>query len=36
MSEDVGFVTMGQSSGRENVPEIGVGMLGYSFMGKGP
>ncbi len=34
MSEDVGFVTMGQSSGRENVPEIGVGMLGYSFMGK--
>ncbi len=34
MSEDVGFVTMGQSSGRENVPEIGVGMLGYAFMGK--
>lgn len=34
MSEDVGFVTMGQSSGREDVPEIGVGMLGYAFMGK--
>lgn len=34
MSEDVGFVTMGQASGREDVPEIGVGMLGYAFMGK--
>lgn len=34
MSEDVGFVTMGQSSGREDVPEVGVGMLGYAFMGK--
>ncbi len=34
MSEDVGFVTMGQTSGREDVPEIGVGMLGYAFMGK--
>ncbi len=34
MSEDVGFVTMGQSSGRDDVPEIGVGMLGYAFMGK--
>ncbi len=34
MSEDVGFVTMGQSSGQEDVPEIGVGMLGYAFMGK--
>ncbi len=34
MSEDVGFVTMGQTSEREDVPEIGVGMLGYAFMGK--
>ena len=34
MSEDVGFVTMGQSSGRKDVPVIGVGMLGYAFMGK--
>ena len=34
MSEDVGFVTMGQTSGQEDVPEIGVGMLGYAFMGK--
>ena len=25
---------MGQSSGQEDVPEIGVGMLGYAFMGK--
>ena len=34
MSEDVGFVTMGQTSERKDVPEIGVGMLGYAFMGK--
>ncbi len=35
MSEKVGFVSMGESRGTvENVPEIGVGMLGYAFMGK--
>ena len=34
MSEDVGFVTMGETSGREDAPAIGVGMLGYAFMGK--
>jgi predicted dehydrogenase len=31
---DVGFVTMGQASGAEDVRTIGVGMLGYAFMGK--
>jgi predicted dehydrogenase len=33
MSE-VGFVTMGKSSGAEEVKPIGIGMLGYAFMGK--
>ena len=33
MSE-VGFTTMGQAAGGEDVPAIGVGMLGYAFMGK--
>ncbi len=30
----VGFVTMGESSGGEDIPTVGVGMLGYGFMGK--
>jgi predicted dehydrogenase len=30
----VGFVTMGQSDGGEDIPTIGIGMLGYGFMGK--
>jgi predicted dehydrogenase len=35
MSEaQVGFVTQGASAGGGDVPEIGVGMLGYAFMGK--
>ncbi|MDD3699411.1 MAG: Gfo/Idh/MocA family oxidoreductase [Atribacterota bacterium] len=35
MSEKVGFVTMGEAKGIvENLPELGVGMLGYAFMGK--
>lgn len=35
MSEQVGFVTMGAARGAgAPVPEIGVGMLGYAFMGK--
>ncbi len=34
MSERVGFVTMGESEGRRDVPIVGVGMLGYAFMGK--
>ncbi len=33
MSE-VGFVTMGKTSGGEEVKPIGIGMLGYAFMGK--
>jgi predicted dehydrogenase len=33
MSE-VGFMTMGRGGGGEDVPAIGVGMLGYAFMGK--
>jgi predicted dehydrogenase len=33
MSE-VGFVTMGKTSGGGDVKPIGVGMLGYAFMGK--
>jgi predicted dehydrogenase len=33
MSE-VGFVTMGRAAGRVEVKPIGVGMLGYAFMGK--
>jgi predicted dehydrogenase len=31
---DVGFVTMGQAAGGAEVQAIGVGMLGYGFMGK--
>ena len=35
MSEKVGFVTMGEAKGIvENLPELGLGMLGYAFMGK--
>jgi predicted dehydrogenase len=31
----VGFVTMGKTSGKiDEIPEIGIGMLGYAFMGK--
>src|SRR5919109_4643390 len=33
MSE-VGFVTMGKTAGDAEVKAIGVGMLGYGFMGK--
>jgi len=32
--EQVGFVTMGAASGADEAAEIGVGMLGYAFMGK--
>jgi predicted dehydrogenase len=31
---EVGFVTMGQAEAVEEVPSIGIGMLGYAFMGK--
>jgi predicted dehydrogenase len=32
--KQVGFVTMGQAGGPGEIEEIGVGMLGYAFMGK--
>jgi len=35
MSEQVGFVTMGEATGATpEAPTVGVGMLGYAFMGK--
>lgn len=34
MPEDVGFVTMAGAKSTGEVPEVGVGMLGYAFMGK--
>lgn len=34
MSDKVGFVTMAGAKAEGNAPEIGVGMLGYAFMGK--
>jgi predicted dehydrogenase len=33
-SKKVGFVTMGAAGGGKAIKEIGVGMLGYAFMGK--
>ncbi len=34
MPKDVGFVTMGNAAEMGEVPEVGIGMLGYAFMGK--
>jgi predicted dehydrogenase len=34
MSEDVGFSTMGRAAEEGDIPSIGVGVLGYAFMGK--
>lgn len=34
MSDQVGFVTMAGARATRPAPEIGVGMLGYAFMGK--
>ncbi len=34
MSNDVGFINMAAAKSSGAVPEIGVGMLGYAFMGK--
>lgn len=34
MSEETGFTTMAGEKAKGEVPEIGVGMLGYAFMGK--
>lgn len=34
MSDDAGFVSMAGRKAESEAPEIGVGMLGYAFMGK--
>jgi len=34
MGEETGFVTMAKAKAEGKVPEIGIGMLGYAFMGK--
>lgn len=34
MAEEVGFVTMAGPKSTGKAPEVGVGMLGYAFMGK--
>ncbi len=34
MSEETGFTSMAGPASESEVPEIGVGMLGYAFMGK--
>lgn len=34
MSDDVGFVTMAGTKASGKAPEVGVGMMGYAFMGK--
>src|SRR2546421_12997471 len=34
MSDETGFLTMGRAGGGAPARSIGVGMLGYAFMGK--
>lgn len=34
MADEVGFVTMAGARSTSQAPEVGVGMLGYAFMGK--
>ena len=34
MAEGAGFTTMAAAAADNEAPEIGVGMLGYAFMGK--
>jgi predicted dehydrogenase len=34
MSDEVGFITMAGTKAEGEAPEIGVGMMGYAFMGK--
>jgi hypothetical protein len=34
MPEDVGFVSMAGAKATGEAPEVGVGMLGYAFMGR--
>ncbi len=34
MADEVGFVTMAGARATSAAPEVGIGMLGYAFMGK--
>jgi predicted dehydrogenase len=34
MADEVGFVTMAGARATTTAPEVGIGMLGYAFMGK--
>ncbi len=34
MADEVGFVNMASKAASGNAPELGIGMLGYAFMGK--
>ncbi len=34
MSDEVGFISMAGAKASGEIPEVGVGMLGYAFMGK--
>ena len=34
MSEETGFTTMAGARAEGEAPKVGVGMLGYAFMGK--
>ncbi len=34
MSDKTGFTTMAGAQAKGEAPEIGIGMLGYAFMGK--
>lgn len=34
MARETGFTTMARARATGRAPEIGVGMLGYGFMGK--
>jgi predicted dehydrogenase len=34
MSEETGFTTMAGAKSEQEIPDIGIGMLGYAFMGK--
>ena len=36
MSEGSGFTSMAGARAEGDAPEIGIGMLGYAFMGKAP
>ena len=36
MADETGFSTMGRAESAGEIAEIGIGMLGYAFMGEGP